>query len=226
MIPRRHDIWERVGTNGPRRHTPDLLGAGGYGLANRDAQDKHGQARGGPSLYGCSEGPVSPGCRCSRQKIKSPATMMIAAPQSVKASGTSLNTRKPSTIAQRMIVYCYGTTTLAAASLSERLTQASAQIENTPNSDIKAKSRSDGLTQAMGATAPPNSKVPSSCPATSTVFDVSRNCRVTIMSSAKNTLPTRAMQAGSVKVAAEGRNAISTPRNPISTAVQRHQPTS
>ena len=30
MIPRQHDIWERVGTNGPRRHTPDLLGAGGY----------------------------------------------------------------------------------------------------------------------------------------------------------------------------------------------------
>ena len=36
MIPRRHDIWERVGTNGPRRHTPDLLGAGGYGNGPSD----------------------------------------------------------------------------------------------------------------------------------------------------------------------------------------------
>jgi len=36
MIPRRHDVWERVGTNGPRRHTPDLLGAGGNGNGPSD----------------------------------------------------------------------------------------------------------------------------------------------------------------------------------------------
>jgi hypothetical protein len=38
-------------------------------------------------------------------------------------------------------------------------------------------------------------------------------------------LPPSAISAGSVKLAAEGRNAITTPQKPISTAVQRRQPT-
>jgi hypothetical protein len=39
------------------------------------------------------------------------------------------------------------------------------ETSNTVLVDSNAKSRSDGLTQSMGATAPPNSKVPRSCPA-------------------------------------------------------------
>ena len=38
-------------------------------------------------------------------------------------------------------------------------------------------------------------------------------------------LPVSAISAGSVKVAADGRNASSTPPKPTSTAVQRRQPT-
>ena len=39
------------------------------------------------------------------------------------------------------------------------------------------------------------------------------------------TLPVSAIRAGSVKLAAEGRSAITTPTKPIRTAVQRRQPT-
>ena len=49
--------------------------------------------------------------------------------------------------------------------------------------------------------------------------------RVTTISSAKARLPVSAISAGSVSVAAEGRSAMTTPRKPASTAVQRRQPT-
>ena len=76
-----------------------------------------------------------------------------------------------------------------------------------------------------GAITAPNSSVPPICPEISTVFDVSRSKRVVIMSSEKNTLPTSAISAGRVRLAAVGRIASITPPKPTSTAVQRRHPT-
>src|SRR5947207_14836203 len=102
---------------------------------------------------------------------------------------------------------------------------ASATTENTPNNDISAKSRTVGSTQTNGVVAAPNSRVAAICPATSTVFEVARNMRVVTSEAAKQMLPVSAISAASVKLAADGRNASSTPAKPTSTAVQRRQPT-
>ena len=49
--------------------------------------------------------------------------------------------------------------------------------------------------------------------------------RVMMRNTAKQKLPTIAISAGQVSVAAEGRSAIITPMNPTTTALQRRQPT-
>ena len=105
------------------------------------------------------------------------------------------------------------------------MTQASAKIDTTPNSDISTKSRVEGFIHANGVATIPNSRVAAICPATSTVFDVLRSIRVVIIDTAKNMLPASAISAGSVKLAADGRSASSTPANPTSTALHRRQPT-
>ena len=105
------------------------------------------------------------------------------------------------------------------------MTQASAIIESTPNSDISAKSRPDGITHANGVATRPSSSVAAICPATSTVLDVLRSMRVAIIETAKNMLPANAISAGKVRLAAVGRKASSTPAKPMSTAVHRRQPT-
>ena len=71
----------------------------------------------------------------------------------------------------------------------------------------------------------PNSSVAAICPATSTVFEVARSIRVVTREAAKHMLPVSAISAGSVRLAADGRNASTTPPKPTSTAVQRRQPT-
>ena len=49
--------------------------------------------------------------------------------------------------------------------------------------------------------------------------------RVRMRNTANPKLPTIAISAGQVSVAAEGRSAIITPMNPAATALQRRQPT-
>src|SRR5437588_347964 len=105
-----------------------------------------------------------------------------------------------------MSVYWNGATTLAGASFSDRLTQASASIASTPNSVKRTRSRGDGVTHPNGAASAPNTNVPPIWPATSTVSVVSRNARVTIIRKAKSTLPASAMSTGGVKLALDACN--------------------
>src|SRR3954453_10730588 len=150
---------------------------------------------------------------------------MIADPASVKASGTSPNTSQPSATAHTIMVYWYGTTMLAAASLSERLTQANAAAATTPSSIISAKSPALGPTQPSGATTPLTTTMAPKVPLTITTSEVPRSMRVMIRKIAKKKLPASAISAGKVNVAAEGRSAINTPAKPTATALQRRQPT-
>src|SRR5215470_9574609 len=123
-----------------------------------------------------------------------------------------------------IMVYWYGTTTLAGASVSERLTHASATTDSTPNSTSSTKSRSEGAVQPNGAAMAPNTSVDTSCPDMSTICAVFRSMRVVTSKTAKNRLPLTAISAGSVKLAGDGRNASTTPAKPTATAAPRRQP--
>src|SRR5437879_4035992 len=114
---------------------------------------------------------------------------------------------------------------LAAASLSERLTQAKAAVATTPRTIISAKSRALGAIQPNGATIPLTTSMAANVPLTITTSEVPRNMRVMMRKIAKNKLPVSAISAGQVNVAADGRSAINTPANPTATALQRRQPT-
>ena len=63
------------------------------------------------------------------------------------------------------------------------------------------------------------------CPPTITTSDVPRSMRVMMRNTANEKLPTIAISAGQVSVAADGRSAIITPMKPAATALQRRQPT-
>src|SRR6476646_6540375 len=103
--------------------------------------------------------------------------MMIAAPASVAACGTSPNTIRPNSTAQMIMEYWYGTTTLAAASFSERLTQSSALTEMRPAIANSARLDSDGVTQPNGDIAAPSTNVPENCSDAITMSGVDRSER-------------------------------------------------
>src|ERR1700753_1249134 len=124
-----------------------------------------------------------------------------------------------------IIEYWYGTTTLAGASLSERLTHNSALIEMHPAVANRQRLLKSGVTQPIGASSAPNRKVPANCDAASTMSGVARSERVISINSANDVLPPSAISAGQLMVCDDGRSAISTPQKPITIAVQRRQPT-
>src|SRR5215813_3944832 len=104
--------------------------------------------------------------------------MMIAAPIMVAGCGTSPNTVMPKITAQMIIEYWYGTTTLAGASLSERLTQTSALTEMQPATANSARLPAPGATQPNGDISAPSTKVPTNCELAITMSDVARRLRV------------------------------------------------
>ena len=122
------------------------------------------------------------------------------------------------------MVYWYGTTTEAGASLSARLMQKCAKVATTPSSTRKAPSNQVSATQVNGAVTAPNSTAPIIWVVTSTVSDVPRTSRVQIIKTENARLPAMATRAGHEKLCADGLSAIKTPRNPASTASQRRQP--
>ena len=67
--------------------------------------------------------------------------------------------------------------------------------------------------------------MPTNCVDASTMSGVARSERVISISNANEMLPPSAISAGQLTVCADGRSAISTPQKPISTALQRRQPT-
>src|SRR5215207_467511 len=99
------------------------------------------------------------------------------------------------------MVYWYGTTTLAGASLSERLTHTSAPIATTPSSASNGKSCADGVTQPNGASTAPTTSVVAICVETSARSAVPRNTRVVTSSTAYIRLPASAISAGQENVA-------------------------
>src|ERR1051325_3807681 len=110
-----------------------------------------------------------------------------------------------------MVVYWYGTTVLAGASLSERLTQTWAVIDTTPSSAKRPMSRGDGVTQASGAQTAPNSSAATVCVVTSTVSPVPRSTRVESIESENVKLPASAISAGQPSTPEPGRRQTMTP---------------
>ena len=121
--------------------------------------------------------------------------------------------------------YWYGTTTLAGASFNERLTHKSAATEMQPAAANRPRLPGLGVTQPIGDSSAPSTKVPTNCDDASTMSGVARSERVISISTANDRLPPSAIIAGQLTVCADGRSAINTPQNPTSTALQRRQPT-
>src|SRR6476620_6137747 len=151
--------------------------------------------------------------------------MMITAPTIVAIDGTSPNTTKPKITAQTIIEYWYGTTTLAGASFSDRLTQNSAVTEMHPASAKNTRLPGVGGTQWNADSTAPSENVPMNCEDAITMSGVLRRLRVISIRVANDRLPPSAISAGRLTVCADGRSAISTPQKPIRIAVQRRQPT-
>src|SRR5229473_856594 len=124
-----------------------------------------------------------------------------------------------------IIEYWYGTTTLAGASFSERLTHNSAATEMHPAAANRPRLLTLGATQPNGDISAPSVNVPVNCDDASTISGVARNERVISINTANDRLPLSAMIAGQLIVCDDGRSASSTPQKPISTALQRRQPT-
>src|SRR5260370_40970433 len=150
--------------------------------------------------------------------------MMMAAPTIVATDGTSPNTTKPKITAHTIIEYWYGTTTLAGASFSERLTHNNAAAETIPATANSPRLPALGVTQPNGDMIAPSRNVPANCDEASTMAGVARSERVISISTANEVLPPSAIIAGQLTVCADGRSAINTPQNPIRIAVQRRQP--
>src|SRR3954471_3262947 len=112
----------------------------------------------------------------------------------------------------------------AGASLSERLTHISAQIDTQPANANSARLPGVGVTQPSGAITAPSTEVPMNCDVASTMSGVARNARVTSISTENERLPASAIIAGQVTLWAEGCIAISTPQKPATIALQRRQP--
>src|ERR1700749_801508 len=104
--------------------------------------------------------------------------MMIAAPAMVAGFGTSPTTGMPNITAQTIIEYWWGTTTLAGASFSERLTQNSALTEMQPAAANSARLAAPGVTQPNGDISAPSRKVPTNCELAITMSGVARSERV------------------------------------------------
>src|SRR5450755_4721990 len=151
--------------------------------------------------------------------------MIMAAPKIVATDGTSPNTIKPNITAQMIIEYWYGTTTLAGASFSERLTHKSALTEMHPATANRPRLPRLGVTQPNGDISAPSKNVPANCDDASTISGVARNERVISIRTANDRLPPSAISAGQLTVCDDGRSAINTPQNPIRIALQRRQPT-
>src|SRR5581483_11911963 len=118
-----------------------------------------------------------------------------------------------------------GTTRLAGASLSERLTHNSAHTEIAPAAKKRPRLLHVGVTQPIGAIKRPNSRPLTNCAEASTISGVARNSRVVRSEQEKERLPASAIIAGQLTDCAEGRSATSTPANPTRIALQRRQPT-
>src|ERR1044071_1432450 len=95
-----------------------------------------------------------------------------------------------------MVVYWYGTTMLAGASLSERLTQTCATIATMPSSASSSASRGGGVTQPIGASTAPKIIAAAVWAVTSTMSVVPRRLRVAIIDSEKVNEPESAISDG------------------------------
>src|SRR6266550_4105932 len=124
-----------------------------------------------------------------------------------------------------IIEYLYGTTTLAGASFSERLTHNSAPTEMHPAAAKRTRPPGLGVTHPNGDNSAPSRNVPANCDEASTISGVARSERVISISTANDRLPPSAIIAGQLTVCDDGRSAINTPQKPIRTALQRRQPT-
>src|SRR3982074_3595291 len=151
--------------------------------------------------------------------------MMMAAPAIVAIDGTSPNTPPPNITAQTIIEYWYGTTTLAGASFSERLTHNSALTEMQPAAANRPRLPRLGVTQPNGDISAPSAKVPANCDDASTISGVARNERVISISTANDRLPPSAIIAGQLTVCDDGRRRITKPQETTRLALQRRQPT-
>src|SRR6476620_7563002 len=126
--------------------------------------------------------------------------MMMAAPTIVAQDGVSPNTAKPKITAQTIIEYWYGTTTLAGASFSERLTQSNAATEMIPAIANSTRLPAPGVTQPNGDSRAPSMNVPPNCDDASTMSGVARSERVISINSANDRLPLSAIIAGQLTV--------------------------
>src|SRR4030081_2280567 len=124
-----------------------------------------------------------------------------------------------------IIEYWYGTTTLAGASFSERLTHNSALTEMHPAAANRPRRPMPGVTQPKGDISRPSVNVPANCDDASTISGVARNDRVISISTANDRLPPSAIIAGQLTFWDDGRSAIKPPAKPIKIALQRRQPT-
>src|SRR5688500_18517241 len=103
-----------------------------------------------------------------------------------------------------MVVYWYGTTVLAGASFSERLTQTCASSATMPRSASRTMSRGGGAIQFSGASAAPKTSAATVCVVTSTVSLEPRSERVEIIDSENVKLPASATSAGALIAATPG----------------------
>src|SRR3954467_3540459 len=99
-------------------------------------------------------------------------------------------------------------TTLAGASLRDRLTHSIAPTDVTPPAKKIARSPHDGVTQPIGAITRPKLSDPANCVEASTTSGTARSVRVSSIKAAKARLPHSAISAGQVKVWGDGCRAI------------------
>src|SRR3982074_1841504 len=107
-----------------------------------------------------------------------------------------------------IIEYWYGTTTLAGASFSERLTHNSAATEMHPAAANRPRLIKPGVIQPNPAPSAQSGNVPANCEAASTIPAVARSERVISINTANDRLPPSAMTAGQLIVWVDGHSAI------------------
>src|SRR3977135_4666768 len=114
-----------------------------------------------------------------------------------------------------IIEYWYGTTTLAGASFSERLTHNSALTEMHPAAANRPRLPMPGVTQPKGDISAPSANVPANCDDASTISGVARSERVISINSANDRLPPSAIIAGQLPAWERGPSATSAPHQTI-----------
>src|ERR1700737_1172901 len=123
-----------------------------------------------------------------------------------------------------IIEYWYGTTTLAGASFSERLTHNSAATEMHPAAANRPRLPMPGATQPNGDNSAPSRNGPANCDDASPISGVARSERVISINTANDRLPPNAMTAGQLIVCVDGHAAENNGSYAIRTAAKLRQP--